>query len=85
MNQPGTSTSQPSSTGQPSTSSRERLAHAFCALCVPVPVLGQRIVALCGTAQTFNGQRPSTSGCVVCDSLLTADVLECGHPGINAD
>jgi hypothetical protein len=85
MNQPGTSTSQPSSTGERSTSSRERLAHAYCALCVPTPVIGQRIVALCGTAQTFNGRRQSTSGCVVCDSLVGADILECGHPGINAD
>jgi hypothetical protein len=85
MNQPSTgSTSQPGTTGQATTSRRERLAHAYCARCVPAPALGQRIVALCGTAQTFNGKRPATSGCVVCDSLVTAETLECGHPGIRA-
>jgi hypothetical protein len=83
MSQPAsTSTSQSDTTGQPSTSSRERLAHAYCALCVPTPVIGQRIVALCGTAQTFNGRRQATAGCVVCDSLVGAEILVCGHPGI---
>jgi hypothetical protein len=85
MSQPApTSTPQTDTDPEPATSNRERLAHAFCALCVPAPVLGQRIIALCGTAQTFNGRRPSTSGCVVCDSLVNADILECGHPGIRA-
>ena len=86
MNQPATtSTSQTDATRQTATSSRERLAHAYCALCVPAPTLGQRITALCGTAQTFDGRRPSLSGCVVCESLVTAVTLECGHPGIRTD
>ena len=62
----------------------DRVAHAYCPLCVPNPRPGRRIKALCGIIQVFAGPRPATKACVVCHDLVTAKTLPCGHPGERA-
>lgn len=63
------------------TTRADRVAHAYCPVCVPNPKRGQRIKALCGIIQVFAGPRPSTKACVVCQELAAAETLPCGHSG----
>jgi hypothetical protein len=63
---------------------RDPLAHAYCALCVPRPRIGQTITALCGTDKVYDGSPPGKEECVVCAHLLAANPLDCGHPSPTA-
>jgi hypothetical protein len=63
------------------TTRADRVAHAYCPVCVPTPTPGMKIKALCGITQVFSGPRPSTKACVVCHELAGGETLPCGHPG----
>jgi hypothetical protein len=62
------------------TTSVERAAHAYCALCNPDPQPGEVITALCGASHPFWGrrQRPLHT-CEVCHTLASAVIYQCGH------
>lgn len=58
----------------------ERVAHAYCRLCVPDPRPGEIVTALCGARHPFWGRRDRpVSTCPVCRTLAAATVYACGH------
>jgi hypothetical protein len=58
----------------------DRVAHAYCALCNPDPEPGQPITALCGATHPFWGRRERPiSTCPVCHELASAAIFQCGH------
>jgi hypothetical protein len=55
--------------------------HVYCPWCT-TPVMGQPVVALCGSSKVFAGFKPQNAdGCSACETLAAQVFLPCGHHG----